>query len=92
MSLRGYRGMYVAPRLVQTLTKDQRMPDNTNKKNPNQLDKDQDKQRQGNQGQQGGMPQKQGNIPKQGDIGKQGGMDKEKKGVDLDDDDLKTDE
>ena len=38
------------------------------------------------------MPQKQGNVPKQGDIGKQGGMDKEKKGVDLDDDDLKTDE
>jgi hypothetical protein len=72
------------------------MPENTNKKNPNQLDKDQDKQRQGNQGGMGGERQKQGNIGKpdvgkQGDLGKQGGMDKENKGV-LDDDDLKTDE
>jgi hypothetical protein len=30
------------------------MPENQNKKNPNQLDKDQDKQRQGQQGGMGG--------------------------------------
>ena len=33
-----------------------------------------------------------GERPKQGDIGKKDDLDKEKKGVDLDDDDLKVDE
>jgi hypothetical protein len=72
--------MSVALQGIQTPSKDKRMPENTNKKNPNQIDKDKDdKQRQGQQGE----------PKKQGDIGKQGDLNKERKGVDSDlDEDL----